>query len=1127
MHEYLVALEAGERPDRAAFLARHADVAEELADCLEGLEFVHRVGPHLSHPRVVPAEAGPSAPSELQPEQPLGDYCIVREVGRGGMGVVYEAVQLSLGRRVALKVLPFAAALDARQLQRFKNEAQAAAHLHHQNIVPVYGVGCERGVHYYAMQFIDGQTLAAVIVGLRAAARAQLETAVDPERTGPCAPTPEGANAPAPEALTPPVAVLSTQRSITDPAFLRTVAHLGVQAAEALEHAHQLGVIHRDIKPANLLVENNSPLAPLERGVGGGGARLWITDFGLAHCQSQVGLTMTGDLLGTLRYMSPEQALAQRVVIDHRTDVYSLGVTLYELLALEPAFEGNDRQELLRQIAFEEPKPPRRLNKAVPADLETIVLKAMEKDPAARYATAREMADDLQRFLSDQSILAKRPTLLQRLKKWSRRHWAVLAPLLTMAGVAVFALLGGALWFNAELRVQRDDALRAKEKARAAYAAARLTLYAAHTHLAHRDWQDAHLGRALHLLYGEGCPADLRGWEWYYLRGLCHKDLRTLQSAPNSVPTQATFSPDGRWLAIACSGAPLGRHEPGTVELWDLANWQKGFKLQGHTDGVGGVAFSPDSRWLASASDDGTVKLWEVDSGKEIRTLKGEHDCWVRCVAFRPGGGQLASGKGDGKIVLWDSESGKEIRTLPGHKDMVNSIAFSPDGRRLASASNDKTVKLWDAATGRLRCTLLAHKEHVQRVAFSPDGQWLASASEDQTVKLWDPITGKELRALGGHTGFVMGVDFGPTSRQLASASADGTVRLWDPASGRTTLTLRGHTNWVLGVAFSPDGKRLASCGYDGTVKLWDPAGGPQVVQSLPGHKNSVIQAVAFAPDSKTLASAARDGTLKLWSVLGREPTRTLQGQRAWVQSVAFSPDGWQLASGSWDKTVIIWDRASGNPVHTCTGHSAEVLGVAFSPDGRQLASASADMTLKLWDTATGREIRTLTGHTDRVGGVAFHPGGQQLASGSGDMTVKLWNTRSGKELRTFRGHTGPVRSVAFSSDGRRLASGSGDGSVKLWDTTTGEEVFTLRGHADVVQSVAFSPDGRRLASGSEDGSVKLWDTARGHETLTLTSNPRCYIYGLAFSPDGRWLAAAGGMDESIQLWEAPPLTGE
>jgi serine/threonine protein kinase/Flp pilus assembly protein TadD len=420
LEEYVAAQEAGSRPERADFLAHHADVAAVLAECLDALEFVRSAAPQL--------ETTDAGSAESLPAEPLGDFRILREIGRGGMGVVYEAEQRSLGRRVALKVLPFAGALDAKQLQRFKNEAQAAAHLHHTHIVPVHYVGCERGVHFYAMQFIEGQSLAGVIAALRAA---------NQQPAGPLSTqtvdAASGQVLPAPGATTAPVAALSTWRATKDAAFFRTVAQLGIQAAEALDHAHQHGVIHRDVKPANLLLD--------------GAGQLWVTDFGLAQMQGDARLTLSGDLVGTLRYMSPEQALAKRVVVDHRTDLYSLGVTLYELLTLEPAFAAEDRQELLRQIAFEEPQPPRRRDRTIPAELETIVLKAMEKNPADRYGTAQELADDLERFLKDEPIRARRPTLVQRARKWSRRHRPLVAAAALVGFLAALLGAGNWLWF--------------------------------------------------------------------------------------------------------------------------------------------------------------------------------------------------------------------------------------------------------------------------------------------------------------------------------------------------------------------------------------------------------------------------------------------------------------------------------------------------------------------------------------------------------------------------------------------------------------------------------------------------------------------------------------------------------
>jgi serine/threonine protein kinase len=456
LEEYQAAVQAGQAPDREAFLARHPEIAAVLADCLDGLEWMRGAAP-------VAAPAGAGVGSGTL----LGDYRLLREIGRGGMGVVYEAEQLSLRRRVALKVLPFAAALDSKQLQRFQNEARAAAHLHHGNIVPVHGVGCARGVHYYAMQFIEGQTVAGLVTELRRlAGRDPLSEKItpallsetvgrmlsgngaatpagsaDPECTGPYGS--EAAQTRDANAVPDPAKPGWGKYSIQSSAYFRTVAHLGVQAAEALEHAHRLGVIHRDIKPGNLLLEASSP-APSGKGDGVEGLRLWITDFGLALCQSQAGLSITSGLVGTLRYMSPEQALAQRAVIDHRTDVYSLGATLYELLTLEPVFPGRDRQELLRQIAFEEPRRPRRLNKAIPPELETIVLKAMERNPAERYATAQAFADDLGHFLRDEPIRAKPPSLVQRARKCERRH----RPIVAAASLLLIALGLAAYSFN-------------------------------------------------------------------------------------------------------------------------------------------------------------------------------------------------------------------------------------------------------------------------------------------------------------------------------------------------------------------------------------------------------------------------------------------------------------------------------------------------------------------------------------------------------------------------------------------------------------------------------------------------------------------------------------------------------
>ncbi len=438
IEDYLAAERAGERPNRDEFLALHPEIAAELAECLDGLAFIQGVGPQLRHALGGLSNIGDPG-DDRPPPGPLGDFRIVRELGRGGMGVVYEAEQLSLGRRVALKVLPFAAALDPKQLRRFRNEALAAANLNHPHIVPVYAVGCERGVHYYAMQLIEGQTLAALIRDLQAAvqsgshgeASADAEPAARDTRPG-------------------RAAGLSTERSHRSPAYVRAVAALGADAAEALEHAHQMGVVHRDVKPANLMVD--------ARG------HVWVADFGLAQFRGGPDLTLTGDLVGTLRYMAPEQAAAKHDLVDHRADVYALGVTLYELLTLTPAVPARDREEALRRLLDGDRPNPRRLNPAVPRDLETVLLKATAREPGERYATAQELADDLRRFLDGRPVAARRRGLTRRAGAWARRH----RPLVAAAGAALVITTVGLATSLVVVAAERAEAARQRDQARRA-----------------------------------------------------------------------------------------------------------------------------------------------------------------------------------------------------------------------------------------------------------------------------------------------------------------------------------------------------------------------------------------------------------------------------------------------------------------------------------------------------------------------------------------------------------------------------------------------------------------------------------------------------------------------------------
>ncbi len=1082
--EFLARLERGERPTPNEYAERHPEHAQVLVEVLAALRLVGV------------SAAGPAAPEAGAEDEGLGgmlgDFRILREVGRGGMGVVYEAEQVSLRRRVALKVLPYAATLDPRRLQRFKNEAMAAASLYHEHIVPVYAVGCERGVHFYAMQFVDGRTLAQVIAARR---RAERLGEADGSRTEPYHPASGGS------AVT--VAAASTVEQEHGPRYYREVARVGVEAALALEHAHSLGVLHRDVKPANLMID--------------GQGKLWVTDFGLARLGDDAGVTLSGDLLGTLRYMSPEQALAKRRLVDHRTDVYSLGATLYELLTLQPAFADRDRQELLRQIAFEEPQPPRRIDRAVPAELETIVLKAMEKNPADRYAAAQELADDLRCFLEDRTIRARRPTALQRGRKWARRHQAVV----WAAGVVLFlaaAGLASAGWLLHEERMRTVEARvnAASEKAALearAHAEADTNLYFRTIQLAERELSAGRVREGARRL--EECPADRRQWEWHYLNRLRLGGPMALGHASHLCC--AALSPGGRFLAVG--------ETRGFVTVWDTRTWRRAHRLQAHDSWVRGVAFHPDGRRLATAGWDGQVRTWDAASGQ--RLWAGSHGDHVYSVSFHAGGKWLASGSGDGTVTIWDADTGKKLQALAPHSSNVFCLAFSPDGGCLATGSADGTATVWEVPAWRKIHTLPGDGAFVLGVAFRPDGRRLATAcggfytqEHRGGLKVWDVATGELRRTLCGPKRSVWSVAFSPDGKRLASgASEDSTVKLWDVETGLEALTLRGHTEAVWGVVFSDDGRKLLSASGDRTVRVWDatptgePSGlGPRTLATLPDG----VLAVAYHPDGRRLATACLNGDVTVWDAATGRAIHTLPAPR--VCAVAFSPDGRYLAAGTTGRVIKIWEAATGKEVLRLPVETV-VTSVAFSPDRRHLAAA-VGRAVRLWDLSTGAPGPSLQGHADFLTAVAYSPDGLLLASADFGGDVRVWDAQSGAKVQAFSAHAGRASCLAFSPDGKRLVSAGGDGVLSAWNTATWENV-RWPGSAGRIHGVAFSPDGRQLASAGADATVRVRDAATGGLLGTLCGHGDT-VLGVAYSPDGKAIASAS-LDRTVGIWVADP----
>ncbi|MCL4298629.1 MAG: protein kinase [Anaerolineae bacterium] len=580
------------------------------------------------------------------------------------------------------------------------------------------------------------------------------------------------------------------------------------------------------------------------------------------------------------------------------------------------------------------------------------------------------------------------------------------------------------------------------------------------------------------------------------------------------------FSPDGTRLATASWD--------GTAKVWDAASGQELLTLSGHADRVNRVVFSPDGTRLATNSFDDTIKIWDAASDQELYTLLSGHEGGVFGLAFSPDGKHLATGNEDGTVQLWllppvaksANTSGeiKELFTLVGHTAGVAEVEFSPDGKHLATASSDQTAKVWDITSGQELLTLSGHTLDLNDLSYSPDGTRLATASWDGTVKIWDTATGQLLLNLTGHTSEVWDATFSPDGTRLATASPDGTAKLWDTTSGRELITLAGHTGSVRKVTFSPDGTHLATASVDGTARVWDisPSCEGLTLTDLEGE----IVEVVYSPDGTRLAASNGFGTVKIWDAASGQGLLAIAAHKEWISGVTFSPDGTRLATASDDGTAKVWDVTSGQALLTLSGHTDWVNRVTFSPDGARLATASADDTVKIWEATSGQELLTLSGHNDMVWDVAFNPDGTHLATASSDKTIRLWDAASGQELLTLSGHTDAVNRVNFSPDGTQLASSSWDGTARVWDASSGQELLTLTGHTGPVWGLDFNTEATHLVTGSTDGTAKTWDLASGQELLSLTGHTHS-INSLDLSPDGTRLATASS-DGTVRVYVLP-----
>ncbi len=1025
---------------------------------------------------------------------------------------------------------------DSRQLRRFQNESRAAASLHHPHIVPVFAVGADRGVNFFVMQLIDGQTLSQRIksIGSSELTRTAMSRPTgDSKREGEAPAEPRTATAPAEPRTADKNGSAGASPSRTSPASLsieqyREVARQGMQVAQALEHAHSMGIVHRDVKPSNLLIDR--------------AGKLWVTDFGLARIANDLSMTISGDVLGTLRYMSPEQALAKHGLVDHRTDIYSLGVTLYELLTLRPAIDGKDRGEILHKIAFEEPPEPRRVNPHIPLDLETILLRSIAKEPHLRHQSAEELADDLRRFADDQPIKARRQTRWQSFVRWQRRNRALSAALaLTVAVIVVANVLITWKWSeerlaNSTARIAEQSAKRSERLARDAEQLARhaelqatqradelqRSVYLQQIARSEQEWWSNNVGRAEQIL--DRCPPELRHWEWGYLKRLCNSEIRSFVAHDGPMFAVA-YSPNGRTVA-ACG-------QSGKIHLWDIPTGTER-TLLGHSAGVQSVAFSSDGQQMVSTGSSwaekipGEVKVGDATSGQELETFPIEKGISVTDAKFSPDRRYLAVPLWNTAVWLIDMET-KQISELSGYGSSVKTVVFSPDSRTVFAGGWGGKIVAWDVATRKITKTLLGHTGDVVGLAVHPNGKLLASASWDHTIRVWtlDLPADPKPRVLTEHSGIVNEVTFSPDGSQLASAGEDGAVNVWETKSWKTTTTLRGHDGVVHHVSFSPGGKSVVSTGQDGQLKLWDltrsqlgvvATGTGQlqrkVVFRADGTRFYVSSVSLPARDPDGYVTSHDSDTGKQLRVIGRRP--------GGFRTVAADPDGQFVAADS-DIDIQLWDAATEKPLRELKGHASKVSAIAFLSGGI-LVSGADDGTVKLWRAATGELIHELEPRVGPVTQIAAEAQESVFAIAGNEGQLAVWRLTTGglEEQQALRRDVGgPIASLACSSRDKTLAVGCANGHIRLWNLSSGTELPAIKGHTDAVVSLDFSPDGRRLASGGQEGAAVLWDTQSGQEALILRRQLRS-LNGVAFSPDGQRLAAiASHAARDIRIWDS------
>jgi len=998
-------------------------------------------------------------------------------------------------RQVALKIIK--PGMDSTQvIRRFEAERQALALLDHPNVAHVYDAGTtEAGRPYFAMEYVKGI----------------------------------------------PITEYCDRQKLTIEERLK----LFMQVCEAIQHAHQKGIIHRDIKPSNIQVCIEGEQAVPK-----------VIDFGVAKALSQplterTLVTEQGQLIGTPEYISPEQAEMTNQDIDTRADIYSLGVLLYELLTGTLPFESQTLRkgslEQMREVIREAvPKTPSTrvsnldaetstrvvkncqsdaatLRRKLRGDLDWITLKAMEKDRMRRYQTAHALAEDIERHLNNEPVLAGRPGALYRFQKLVRRNKGVFAAAAVVAAVLVLGALVST-WQairatqaqRAETRLRQEaETARAEEAAQRRQAEA--LAYASDMSLAQQALAANDLGRAKRLLDAHRGEADLRGWEWRYLWQECRSDaLGELCRYPDAAHSVA-YSPDGKTLAVATSRL---------VEIWDVPGHRRIPNLA--PNGSHAVAFSPRGNLLAAGVGN-QVRLWRTDTWDLVDplTLGG----YVYALKFSSDGRWLAALSDPGEATVWAVDQWTVVRRIRGLRlespiPYAGRLDFSPDGKALVIGDHARRLQAVDLATGdRIFDIPEAHPERITAVAWSPNGSLIASGSgfTTGTIRLSDATSGRLLGYLEGHTSWIGQLVFSNDGTWLYSASGDQTIRIWDMEQRRCVATLRGSQDEFYGLALSPDGTTLASACKDGVVSFWDAR--PRIEEEQPKLiPLGRFARPAFAPDSRVLA-APRNGTVGLFDPAAAKEIQQLPALGTDVQGVVYSPDGTLLVSGGTGGKIRVWSCGEHRLVRELDDHKDLVLGLYFRADGTRLLSVDTNGTAIWWDVLTWQARPPFV--VEPAGffiGRAVSPDGRLLAVADTAGGMRWLDGETGQLLVTrTEVHRHPAAAVAFSNDSTRGASVADDGTLAIWDTSSLQPLIPpFKGHILGAHGVVFSADGRRLATGGGSGreAVKLWDMSTYRELVALSGQGSMF-YFVAFSPDGQWLAACN-WEGKLHLWRAP-----